>query len=387
MTDVDARERRLIQLLCGTKARRRARLGEISALLAEVDTVRLVALLKRIGLLVLIGRRLLALGLRDAPELERELESSIGPARKWGTATELASLEVLHQLEVAGIRALPLKGSLLARELYGDVAARSSIDIDVLVAPDDLRNAVTAVAELGWRWQPSVWRVGGLPTLHETLVHPSLPRVELHWRVHWYEQRFAVDALARAQQSATGEPLQMEPVDGLVTLMLFYARDGFAGLRFPTDAATWWDVRCSESNTSPPLDAVLRRYPELIGPVRVASVLLCDLVGLPTRLPTELPFRWRLAAEVASPFVEAGPQQAVANAALADLLLAPGSAAADAVRRINQNAPASSRRTQARSPTPRLASVGHLMRVFGRWIRAVVPAIARILVSGRRTRR
>jgi hypothetical protein len=387
MTDVDARERRLIQLLCGTKARRRARLGEISALLAEVDTVRLVALLKRIGLLVLIGRRLLALGLRDAPELERELESSIGPARKWGTATELASLEVLHQLEVAGIRALPLKGSLLARELYGDVAARSSIDIDVLVAPDDLRSAVTAVAELGWRWQPSVWRVGGLPTLHETLVHPSLPRVELHWRVHWYEQRFAVDALARAQQSATGEPLQMEPVDGLVTLMLFYARDGFAGLRFPTDAATWWDVRCSESNTSPPLDAVLRRYPELIGPVRVASVLLCDLVGLPTRLPTELPFRWRLAAEVASPFVEAGPQQAVANAALADLLLAPGSAAADAVRRINQNAPASSRRTQARSPTPRLASVGHLMRVFGRWIRAVVPAIARILVSGRRTRR
>ncbi len=387
MTQVDARERRLIQLLCGTEARRRAGLGEMSALLAEVDPVRLVALLRRISLLVLIGQRLLALGLRELPELERELEPSASQARKWGVATEIASLEVLHQLEVAGIRALPLKGSLLARQLYGDVAARSSIDIDVLVAPDDLSNAVTAVAQLGWRWQPSVWRVGGLPTLHETLLHPSLPRVELHWRVHWYERRFAADALARAQQSATGEPLQMEPLDGLVTLMLFYARDGFAGLRFPTDLATWWDVRCSESDTSPSMDAVLQQYPELTGPVRVASVLLCDLVGLPTRLPTELPFRWGLAAELASPFVEAGPQQAVANAELAGLLLAPGSAAVDAVRRIKQNAPASSRRTQARAPTPPLASAGHLLRVFGRWIRAAVPAIARILASGRRTRR
>ncbi len=347
----------------------------------------LVGLLNQTGLLVLIGRRLLALGLRDVPELERELESRAGQARKWGTTTELATLQVLHQLEVAGIRALPLKGSVLARQLYGDVAARSSIDIDLLVAPEDLSDAVTAVAELGWRWQPTVWRVGGLPALHETLLHPLLPRIELHWRVHWYERRFASDALSRAEPAAPGEPLQMEPIDGLVALMLFYARDGFAGLRFPTDAATWWDVRCSESDTPPPIDAILRRYPDLTGPVRAASALLCDLVDLPTRLPTELPFRWRLAAELATPFVEAGREQTVANAALADLLLAPGGAAADALRRLKHNAPTSPRRTQARAPTPQVASVGHLLRVAGRWIRAVVPAIARILASGRRTGR
>ena len=163
MTHVDARERRLVQLLCGTEARRRAGLGEMSALLAEVDTVRLVALLKRIGLLVLVGQRLLALGLRDLPELERELKSFTPRARTWGVATELASLEVLDRLEAAGIRALPLKGSLLARQLYGDIAARSSIDIDVLVAPNDLSNAVAAVAELGWRLGDRRMAVGGPP--------------------------------------------------------------------------------------------------------------------------------------------------------------------------------------------------------------------------------
>ena len=176
----------------------------MSALLHEIDVGQLVALLKRTGLLVLLGGRLLALGSGELIELERELASFTTSARRWGTATELATLQVLDRLHAAGIRALPLKGSLLARELYGDVAARSSIDIDILVAPDDLRDCVAALSELGWRWETEARRIDGLPVLHETLVHPSLPRVEVHWRVHWYERRFAADALERAESPAPG---------------------------------------------------------------------------------------------------------------------------------------------------------------------------------------
>lgn len=80
----DASERRLIRLLCGTAAGRQARRDEIASLLEEAEVRQLVELLRRTGLLVVVGRRLLALGLRDAPELERELESVAGPARKWG---------------------------------------------------------------------------------------------------------------------------------------------------------------------------------------------------------------------------------------------------------------------------------------------------------------
>ena len=75
---------------------------------------------------------------------------------------------------------------------------------------------------------------------------PSLPRVELHWRVHWYERqlRRRRPRAGRVKPAAASRS-QMQPLDGLVALMLFYARDGFAGLRYPADAAAWWDLRCA----------------------------------------------------------------------------------------------------------------------------------------------
>ncbi len=378
MTLGNVRERRLIQLLCGTQARRGERRGEMSELLGEIDDDRLVALLKRINLLVLLGGRLLSLGLRDLPELERELESFSYQARRWGTANELASLQILDRLHAAGIRAVPLKGSLLARELYGDVATRTSIDVDVLVAPDKLGDAVAVVAQLGWRLEQDVRRVGGLPALHETLVHPTLPRVELHWRVHWYDRCFAADALERAQASGSAEPMRLQPLDGLMALMLFYARDGFSGLRYPADAAAWWDLRCADAGDPSPAQFAAERYPALAAPVSVASSLLAQLVGLPTGPTRTLPFRWRVAESLASPFLDGGRQQAESNAGLTDLLLAPPSAAGDAMRRVLHNAPAgdSSRSTSTTAGGWRV-SAGHLLRVARRWVLALAPAVVR----------
>jgi hypothetical protein len=375
MTRTDARERRLIRLLCGTVARRHAVRSEMEALCAQADPGRLIALLKRTGLLVLVGGRLLEL--REVPELARELESVTGQARLWGTGTELVTLEVLDRLSAAGIRALSLKGSRLARELYGDVAARSSIDVDVLVAPADLGRAVTVVSERGWRVDPGARRSSGLPALHETLVHPTLPRVELHWRVHWYERDFAVDALTRAEPSAPGEPLQMQPLDGLIALMLFYARDGFSGLRFPADAAAWWDLRCAGTATPSPVDLVAERYPALTAPVSVASSLLADLVGVPAGRARRSSFRWRVAEGLASPFLDGGGRQAEANAGLADVLLAPPSAAGDAVRRVVHNAPVDSSRPADAPAGGCSASLGHIMRVVRRWALAFAPALVR----------
>ena len=301
----------------------------------------------------------------------------IGPARKWGAGTELACLQVLGRLEVAGIRALPLKGSILARQLYGDVAARSSVDIDILVDRNDLPDAVAAVEELGWSWEAEVRRREGLPALHERLVHPSLPRVELHWRVHWYEQRFAADALARAESGADGEPLQMQPVDGLVALMLFYARDGFAGLRYPTDAAAWWDLKHSTSDGPPAVEAIIERSPELAAPVRVASALLSELVGIPSGHAGDPPFRWRVAAGLATPFLEGGRQQAEANRGLTDLLLAPPGTAGDALSRVVHNAPSHPASSPASGRTSWMAVLEHLLRVARRWALAFATAVMR----------
>lgn len=372
MRSRDDRERRLITLLCATAEQRRAAHDEMSALLWQVDEPRLVALLRRTGLIVLLGERLLALGGRHFPHLEGERASFKLSARRWGAATELASLEIMDRFASAGIRALPLKGSLLARELYGDVAARSSIDIDVLVAPEHLNEAARLLSRCGWRWETDTRRVGGLPLLHETLVHPSLPRVELHWRVHWYERQFAADALLRAEAPAPGEPLQMQPLDGLVALMLFYARDGFSGLRYPADVAAWWDLRCVGAEVSSPVQLVTERYPALAAPVSVASSVLSDLVGLPADGSHKPVFRWRVAASLTSPFVDGDRRQAEANAALADLLLAPPRAAGDALRRVVQNAPIDPSRPATTRRGTWGASAGHVMRVLRRWVLALV---------------
>jgi Uncharacterised nucleotidyltransferase len=390
MTHRDGAERRLIQLLVGTADRRQAAADEVRALAGEADETTLVALLKRLNMLVLIGDRLRGLGLRDMPTLERELASLRSHAYGWGVITEFIALDVLDALRAAGIRAMPLKGSSLARQLYHDVAARTSRDIDILVAPEDLAGAVGAVQELGWRWQADVSRIGGLPLLHETLVHPSLPRIELHWRVHWYEGRyggrFAADALARATPPAAEAPLEMQPLDGLIALMLFYARDGFTGLRFAADAAAWWDLKCAGSAGPAPGEVVAEFYPGLVAPVSVSSKLLGQLVGIPSTPSSAVPFRWRVAAGLASPFLEDGRQQAEANAALIDLLLAPPSAAGDALRRVISNAPVDGSQPAAPASPPWRASLSHVVRVACRWALAFVPAIMRGYDLGRRSR-
>lgn len=383
MRQSDADERRLILLMCGTLARRQARHDEIAHLAGVVDGRCLVDLLVQTRLLVLVGGRLRDLGLTEITVLEHELDSFSENARHWGVVTELMALDILARLESAGIPAVPLKGSILARQLYRDVAARTSVDLDLLVAPQDLAGAVVALQEIGWRWLPDVPRSDGLPLLHETLIHPVLPRIELHWRVHWYERQFAADAVARAVKPAADAPLEMQPMDGLIALMLFYARDGFAGLRYPADAAAWWDVRCVGSAGPGAAELVADRYPRLMAPVSVASALVSKLAGVPAQPSGGLPFRWRVAAGLASPFLEGGRRQAEANAGFTDVLLAPPRTAGDAIRRVLGNAPAHSPQRAPNRPARWARTWGHALRVARRWALALVPAIMRGYDVGR----
>jgi hypothetical protein len=303
-----APEQQLALLLAGTEESRRAHADKAIALLNDVDPARLLELLKRLHMTVLLGQRLLALGGDVDPQLERAIGSWAAAARDQGTMHELTTLTVLAGLERAGLRALALKGSVLARELYGDVAARTSGDIDALVGVGELDHAVAVVEGMGWRWKPQTARAAKLPLLHETLTHPTLPRVELHWRVHWYETRFAANALADAERRGPHQPLIMQPADGLAALTLFYARDGFAGLRMAADVAAWWDRRCDGGDADLILETIATSYPALAGPLHVGAQLLGSLVSLPTRFSGG-PFRWKVAAELATPFFGKSPAQ------------------------------------------------------------------------------
>jgi hypothetical protein len=376
-------ERRLVLVLCAIRERRRLARDEIAELAVAVDATRMRELMGHLRLTGLLGARLREFGVSLEPRLEEEIDAWTAQARALGRTHELTTLAILGGLERAGIRALAMKGSVLAREIYGDVGMRSAGDIDILVAPDHLAGALEVVGGMGWTHEAVASRRAPLPVLHETLVHPSLPRVELHWRLHWYEASFAAEALARAERSAPHEPLVMQPADGLAALTLFYARDGFAGLRMPADAAAWWDARCDGVELDRVTEETALRYPRLAAPLRLGTEVLGALVGLPSHLRTGS-FRLRMAAELASPFEEVTAAQARAKVGLVDLLLAPPGGARASLRRERQKIPAGLERPLTRHDDlgAHRARAEHQLRMLRRWALAIGPATVRAGRSG-----
>ena len=369
--------------MCSTAARRLSRSHEAGELLSSAQPERMIDLLRILHLTVLVGQRLVNAGSDLDPRLREEIELATALSRQRAGAHELVTLAILDNLEAAGIRALGLKGSVLARALYDDVAWRSAGDIDILVAAADLAGAIEVVEAMDWRWQRSPDRRGRLPVLHETLTHSTMPRVELHWRVHWYEDRFAADALERAERPGVRAPLRMLPADGLATLTLIYARDGLSGLRTPADIAAWWDTRCAEEDLDALIDSIGGDYPELEAPLRVATAVLGPLVGLPTRA-RPLPFRRNVTVELATPFHEGGHAQVGANASLVDLLLAPPKGSRASLRRELQNVPQDLQRPLRHSDEfiVHRAPWEHRLRVLRRWGVAVGPAAIRAYRQG-----
>jgi hypothetical protein len=186
---------------------------------------------------------------------------------------------VAGSLATAGIRALPLKGAVLAVEAHGDLGLRETSDIDVLVAPEQLDAAVGVLRDLGYAAPVGVRRANGLPDLHLELHHPTLPSIDLHWRVYWYERAFSVHLLEAAAPGPHGL-LRAQPADLVASLLLFHARDGFHGVRVAADLAAWWD---RHGSTLPPrfLEGRASHYPDL-APALTAGALAAErLTGVP----------------------------------------------------------------------------------------------------------
>lgn len=347
---------------------------------------RLLTLLERLKIVPLAGQRLLALPAVVAPPVVNRIESLTIAARKRGTALQLLTLAVLAELEDAGIRALPLKGSTLAYSLYGDTAMRSSNDVDILVAPQDLAHATEVVCMMGWRQENETPGSRVLPALHERLVHPKLPGVEVHWRVHFYESRFAAEALARSERPRAGEPLRMQPADELASLILFYARDGFSGLRTPADVATWWSSASASLGAEPWLDAIADQHPALAAPLQLGSALLDSLVGVPAPELKSLPTRLRLAGKMVNPFLIGGRTQISTNAGLMDVVLSPvGTRRAALHRHLRVNPWSEPYEHFARLGAigATLAQTEQVLRILRRWALGLMSAAMGVYEHGR----
>jgi putative nucleotidyltransferase-like protein len=333
-----AAERRLILLSAGTVARREASQAQAERLAADVDWQVLAATLRVRKLLTVLGPRIVVLaGAEAAGDFAAEVERALDAARRQSGFLGLVTARLTAMLGETGIACAPLKGPTLAEAIYGDPARRLSNDIDLLVAPDRLWGAVQTVRKLGYGEPSDHVQESGLPLLHFVLAHEQdkLPPVEIHWRVHWYEERFARERLLPPEVEAAGR-WRPAPADQLTALLLFYARDGFVDLRMAADIGAWWDA-CGPELAPGALGETFNSYPALGRVVRAAAHVAEHMVGLPAeRVLGQRPRlgpRGRVAARLANPHPRSSQSQLYADMGLVDGLLSPPGGLRDFVRR------------------------------------------------------
>ena len=379
-----AAERQLVLLSAATALRRDGGRAGARNLTDDIDWSRLADTLRTRRLLPTLGPRIVDLANgRASEQFAAAVAQALTAGRRQGAFLQLVCLRVIAALADAGIRSSALKGPLLGEAIYGDPARRLSSDIDLLVATEQLHEAVEVVRSLGYRAPTDPVDRRGLPLLHFLLVHESgeLPPIELHWRVHWYERRFAREQLV---------PPVVEPLGGwrpsrgaeLIGLLLFYARDGLAGLRLASDLSGWWDAYgAALSSTAVP--DLLRDYPALTRVIVAAATAAESVVGLPAREITgELltpDHRERLAARLANPSPLASEPQLYAEMGLVDGLLIPPGGFRGFVGRqllppsavLDQHSRQASR-SRARSPV--LRCVGTLARYVATIPRLIRPS-------------
>lgn len=315
-------------LSAATAARRQIMAERAERLVASVDWSSLTDTLRWRRLLPTLGPRIIELaGGRASDSFEVEVSRSIEAGRRHGAVLQLVSLRAIAMLADAGIRSVPLKGPLMGEAIYGDPGRRPSSDIDLLVAPGQLRAAVEVVRELGYGAPTDYVDANGLPLLHFLLVHErgELPPMELHWRVHWYEQRFASERLLPPAVEPLGE-WRPEPAAELAALLLFYARDGFVDLRLATDLSAWWEAYGSQLPADA-LSRLLRDYPPLARAILAGVRAAERIVGLPTaQIISHMPrldLRVRMAVRLANPHPRSSRSQVYADVGLIDGLLMP----------------------------------------------------------------
>jgi hypothetical protein len=246
---------------------------------------------------------------------------------------------------------------------------------------------VAVAGELGYRAEPvdPDQRSDGKPELHYTLRDPAgrLTRIDLHWRIHWYEDDFSRELLD-ASVSRSGRSREPRPEDDLAALLLFHARDGLFGLRGPADIAAWWD-RHGASGATLPLARHWDRYPALRRPLLAAALAAERAAAFPASLAlpraARTDARTRIAVRLANPSGAGEPDQLAANVALVDHLLSPRGGQRAALRRHVFLTPQRLGSTYdlARGPSPRRAAwrVMHPPKIALRYLLGVAGALGR----------
>ncbi len=176
----------------------------------------------------------LARALSQGDGAENESHAAILAAANASAGHTLAQVrrlgDVVGSLADVGVTALAYKGPVLSLQLYGDLALRQSVDLDLVVPFDTYDAARAALVRHGLppRWGHSARQER---TLFAWLGHAPFGHgdefVELHWR--FADRRFpfalrAEDVLRRARQiRVAGRTLPLMAADDLLAVLSMHA--------------------------------------------------------------------------------------------------------------------------------------------------------------------
>lgn len=153
-------------------------------------------------------------------------------------------MENISRLFAEGnIRALFLRGPVLAADLYGDVSLRTSVDLDIFVSVHDLEEVDKLLLNIGyfrqeyfstlldeWKWRHH----------HLNFIHPqSRVKLEIHWRLNegpGKEPSFNELWDRKRVSSLTNHPIYfLEKEDLFLLLVTHGARHGWSRLGWLLD--------------------------------------------------------------------------------------------------------------------------------------------------------
>lgn len=181
---------------------------------------------------------------------------------------------VLNVMGKACIRPLVLKGPLLARRHYSPPFLRKpSSDLDLAIRPADFDRACDTLLRAGYSLGQSLAEAKSC-SHHLLLLHPSMPRIELHFRlshgtlgipVEEFFERAVAENLPHV-----GQAWVFSESDEILHLLLHYAQHRFPLLFHVHEIRRIWQKVAPETRTEVLLQAQKHRFLSVLVMIDIA---------------------------------------------------------------------------------------------------------------------
>lgn len=213
------------------------------------------------------------------------------------------TLRLVRAFEAAGIAVVVLKGAAIAREIFGRFGLRSSVDIDLLIAPEDVERASDILTSLAMaRTEPpadaSPGEMRDRLARHKDMVFwnaTSGLTIELHWRLFQNPRILptVTPAMAVPIDLLPGAPVPVLPLSlSALYLCVHGGEHGWARLKWLADIGALLHSGAVDAATIY-ADACAQRIRRLVGPGLILSHRIYG-TPLPVALARDMRRDWRM---------------------------------------------------------------------------------------------